>query len=98
MALQSRSTKRQTAHITSSALGLLFSFSVLMFVLTLSSGCNQVLGLDKTTELPLNGYACSCNCTSSNPTIQPITVTDSVCVPPSLNTLLGGIQPTQTDL
>ena len=84
--------------VTLPALPLLSSFSLAMLVVTLSSGCDQVLGLNPAVLEQPNGYVCQCDCTSTAAHISPITVTDSVCVPPNLNTILSGAHPTQADL
>jgi hypothetical protein len=56
--------------------------AALVFLAVLSSGCNQILGLDKTTELKSDAYTCSCRCTTAGGFLR---VSEAVCLPDFLN-------------
>ena len=56
--------------------------AALVFLAVLSSGCNQILGLDKTTELKSDAYICSCRCTTAGGFLR---VSEAVCLPDFLN-------------
>jgi hypothetical protein len=62
----------------------------------LSSGCNQVLGLDPTHEISPNAYVCTCQC--SNIGAPFVGVSEAVCLPDNLNPNKNTITLTQVDL
>jgi hypothetical protein len=71
----------------------------LVLVLGLSSGCNQILGLDEATEIQPNAYQVFCPCTPTG-IASPINVTTAVCLPDALNPNKSQVnhQLTQQDL
>lgn len=65
----------------------------LLLLLGVSSGCNQIFGLDETTLAPTgpgNAYTCECTCNGGG---QNIIVKSSVCLPADLNPLLDPTLP-----
>ncbi len=60
--------------------------AVLLGIAVLGAGCNQVFGLDETTESPQRAYTCDCDCTGGGKSFD---VHSAVCFPEDLNPALN---------
>jgi hypothetical protein len=58
----------------------------LLWIATLSAGCNQIFGITETTLAPRDSYTCGCTCTGGG---QSFSINSNVCLPEALNPALN---------
>ena len=73
--------RRSLAGARMRARGLLVPVG-LLWIATLSAGCNQIFGLDETTLAPPDAYTCECTCNGGG---QSFDLSSNVCLPEELN-------------
>jgi hypothetical protein len=58
----------------------------LLWIATLSAGCNQIFGITETTLAPRDSYTCECACNGGG---QSFSISSDVCLPEDLNPALN---------